>query len=162
VTTVGEARGHKRLVAYVVLRRAPDTPEPAELRAWLEARLPDYMVPHLYVPIEALPLTANGKVDRKALPAPEPARRPSRAAAGAARPPRTATETRMARLWEEVLGVSPVGLQDELFALGGDSLLALRLLDAIERELGRRLPLGALFQEATVERLAALVELSGP
>jgi amino acid adenylation domain-containing protein len=155
VTAVGEARGHKRLVAYVVLRR---TPEPLELRAWLAARLPDYMVPHLYVPIEALPLTANGKVDRKALPAPEPARRPSRTPAQ----PRTTTETRMARLWEEVLGVSPVGLDEELFALGGDSLLALRLLDAIERELGRRLPLAALFQEATVEKLAALVESTAP
>jgi acyl carrier protein len=64
----------------------------------------------------------------------------------------------MARLWEQVLGVSPVGLDEELFALGGDSLLALRLLDAIERDLGRRLPLGALFQEATVEKLAALVD----
>ena len=154
VTASGEARGHKRLVAYVVLRRSA---EPPELRAWLEARLPDYMVPHLYVRVDALPLSANGKVDRKALPAPEPARPMSRAPAE----PRTATETRMALLWEEVLGVSPVGLHDDLFALGGDSLLALRLLDAIERDLGRRLPLGALFQEATVEKLAALVELSG-
>ena len=150
VTAVGEPRGHKRLVAYVVLRRSAGPPE---LRAWLEARLPDYMVPHLYVPIEKLPLTANGKVDRRALPAPEPARR-TRAAAD----PRTPTETRMARLWEEVLGVSPVGLGDELFSLGGDSLLALRLLDAIEREMGHRLPLAALFQEATVEKLAALVD----
>ncbi|HEX6863400.1 MAG TPA: non-ribosomal peptide synthetase, partial [Thermoanaerobaculia bacterium] len=155
VTAVGEARGHKRLVAYVVVR---ESAEPAELRAWLESRLPDYMVPHLYVPLDALPLTANGKVDRKALPAPEPARRPSRGAMQ----PRTAAEIRMARLWEEVLGVSPVGLDEELFALGGDSLLALRLLDAIERELGRRLPLAALFQEATVEKLAALVEATAP
>ncbi|HEX6861754.1 MAG TPA: non-ribosomal peptide synthetase, partial [Thermoanaerobaculia bacterium] len=153
VTAVGEARGHKRLAAYVVLRHPPDAAEPSELRAWLEARLPDYMVPHLYVPVAALPLTANGKVDRRALPSPEPARRPSRVPAE----PRTATETRMARLWEEVLGVSPVGLHDELFALGGDSLLALRLLDAIERHLGRRLPLGALLQEATVEKLAVMV-----
>jgi len=151
VTAVGEPRGHKRLVAYVVLRHPA---EPAELRAWLEARLPDYMVPHLYVPLAKLPLTANGKVDRRALPAPEPARRPSRAPAA----PRTPTEARMARLWEEVLGVSPVGLGDELFSLGGDSLLALRLLDAIEREMGRRLPLAALFQEATVEKLAELVD----
>ncbi|MFP5285671.1 MAG: non-ribosomal peptide synthetase, partial [Thermoanaerobaculia bacterium] len=159
VTAVGEARGHKRLVAYVVLRRPhPNQIQAAELRAWLEARLPDYMVPHLYVPLEALPLTANGKLDRKALPAPEPARRPSLAPVE----PRTPTEARMARLWEEVLGVSPVGLGDELFALGGDSLLALRLLDAIERDLGRRLPLGALFQEATVEKLAALVDATAP
>jgi len=109
------------------------------------------------VPIGKLPLTANGKVDRKALPAPEPARY-QRGASRAPAAPRTPTEARMARLWEEVLGVSPVGLGDELFSLGGDSLLALRLLDAIERELGRRLPLAALFQEATVEKLAELVD----
>ncbi len=162
VTAVGKARGHKRLVAYVVLRHPSGTAEPPELRAWLEARLPGYMVPHLYVPVAALPLTANGKVDRKALPAPEPARRPSRPLTSGSDRLRTGTETRMARLWEEVLGVSPVGLDEELFALGGDSLLALRLLDAIERELGRRLPLGALFQEATVAKLAALVEATAP
>ncbi len=155
VAAVGEARGHKRLVAWYVADSRRRHVEPAELRAWLEARLPDYMVPLLYVPLEALPLTANGKVDRKALPSPESARtvRESHFAV-----PRTPVEQRMARLWETVLGVTPVGLHDELFELGGDSMLALRLLAEIEKELGCRLPLAAFFQEATVERLAALVE----
>ncbi|HWM94024.1 MAG TPA: amino acid adenylation domain-containing protein [Thermoanaerobaculia bacterium] len=153
VTAVGEARGHKRLVAWFVPRQGV---APPELRAWLEARLPDYMVPHLYVPLEALPLTANGKVDRKALPVPEVPRKDGFVA------PRTPIELRMARLWEEVLGTSPIGIRDELFALGGDSMLALRLLAAIEKEFGRRLPLAVLFQEATVEKLAALVEAVEP
>jgi amino acid adenylation domain-containing protein len=153
VAAVGEARGHKRLVAWYVGDSRRHV-EAAELRAWLEARLPDYMVPLFYVPLEALPLTANGKVDRKALPSPESSRpvRPDRFAA-----PRTPIERTMARLWEAVLGVPRVGLHEELFELGGDSMLALRLLAEIEKELGCRLPLAAFFQEATVERLAALV-----
>jgi acyl carrier protein len=116
-------------------------------------------VPLLYVPLEALPLTANGKVDRKALPSPEMSR-PARDARFAA--PRTPTEQTMARLWEAVLGVPRVGLHDELFELGGDSMLALRLLAEIEKELGCRLPLAAFFQDATVEHLAGLVEAGAP
>jgi amino acid adenylation domain-containing protein len=159
VAAVGEARGHKRLVAWYVADSRRRHLEPAELRAWLEARLPDYMVPLLYVPLEALPLTANGKVDRKALPSPESARTIPESRFTA---PRTPVEQRMARLWETVLGVTPVGLHDELFELGGDSMLALRLLAEIEKELGCRLPLAAFFQEATVERLAALCLRAGP
>ena len=159
VAAVGEARGHKRLVAWYVTGSFPDNRrhvEGAELRAWLEARLPDYMVPILYVPLEALPLTANGKVDRKALPSPEASRLTDRDSRFAA--PRTPTEHTMARLWETVLGVPRVGIHDELFELGGDSMLALRLLAEIEKELGCRLPLAVFFQEATVARLAALVD----
>jgi acyl-CoA synthetase (AMP-forming)/AMP-acid ligase II/acyl carrier protein len=156
VTAVGEAKGHKRLVAWWVARETHRRAvEPAELRAWLESRLPDYMVPHLYVPLESLPLTANGKVDRKSLPAPEP---PRRRREDHSPEPRTPTEQRMAHLWETVLETSGIGLRDDLFALGGDSMLALRLLAEIEKDFGCRLPLAALFQEATVERLAALVE----
>ena len=129
-----------------------------DLHSWLEALLPEYMVPPIYVPLEALPLTANGKVDRKALPAPEQVSRKVREFVT----PRTPTEARMAHLWETVLEISPVGLRDELFELGGDSMMALRLMDAIERELGRRLPLAAFFQEATVERLSVLVDSSAP
>jgi amino acid adenylation domain-containing protein len=161
VAAVGERQGHKRLVAWYVAdsRRTPGTIEATELRAWLEARLPDYMVPHLYVPLEALPLTANGKVDRKALPSPD-ASRPVRDERFSA--PRTPTERTLARLWETVLSVPRVGLHDELFELGGDSMLALRLLAEIEKELGCRLPLAAFFQEATVARLAALVDDDEP
>jgi amino acid adenylation domain-containing protein len=155
VAAIGEARGHKRLVAWYVTDSRRHV-EAAELRAWLEARLPDYMVPLLYVPLEALPLTANGKVDRKALPSPEASRPSDRDNRFAA--PRTPTERTLARLWETVLGVPRVGIHDELFELGGDSMLALRLLAEIEKELGCRLPLAVFFQEATVARLAALVD----
>jgi pyochelin synthetase len=162
VAAVGEARGHKRLVAWYVGDSRRHV-EAAELRAWLEARLPDYMVPLLYVPLEALPLTVNGKVDRKALPSPESSRLARHERDDRFAEPRTPTERTMARLWETVLGVPRVGLHDELFELGGDSMLALRLLAEIEKELGCRLPLAAFFQEATVERLAALVSASiGP
>ncbi|HYN22344.1 MAG TPA: amino acid adenylation domain-containing protein [Thermoanaerobaculia bacterium] len=156
VAAVGESKGHKRLVAYCVPAGDPFV-EPAELRVWLEERLPEYMVPHLYVPLAELPLTPNGKIDRKALPAPEPAKASREQGF---RAPRTPTERRMASLWEAILETEPVGLADELFELGGDSMLALRLLAEIEKDLGCRLPLAAFFQEATVERLAALVDAS--
>ena len=146
---VGEAKGHKRLVAYYVPRG--EEIEAADLRAWLEARLPEYMVPALFLPLDRLPLTANGKVDRKALPAPE-SLRPRREDAYVA--PRTAAEVRMAAVWERVIGSGPVGARDDFFELGGDSMLALRLLAEIERELGVRLPLAELFVGATVEHLA--------
>jgi acyl-coenzyme A synthetase/AMP-(fatty) acid ligase/acyl carrier protein len=160
VAAVGEARGHKRLVAWYVADARQGDVGPADLRTWLEARLPDYMVPLLYVPLEALPLTSNGKVDRKALPSPESSRPVPREDRFAA--PRTPAEQRMVRLWETVLRVPRVGVHDELFELGGDSMLALRLLAEIEKDFGRRLPLAAFFQDATVERLAALVETTGP
>jgi acyl-coenzyme A synthetase/AMP-(fatty) acid ligase/acyl carrier protein len=165
VAAVGEARGHKRLVAWYVAGYLPDNRRrigAAELRAWLEARLPDYMVPLLYVPLDALPLTANSKVDRKALPSPESTRQVRDDGDNGFAAPRTPTEQAMARLWEAVLGVPRVGLYDELFELGGDSMLALRLLAEIEKELGCRLPLAAFFQEATVASLAALVEAGSP
>ncbi len=146
---VGEAKGHKRLVAYYVPRA--EEIETAELRAWLEARLPEYMVPALFLPLDHLPLTANGKVDRKALPAPE-SLRPRREDTYIA--PRTAAEISMAAVWERVIGSGPVGVRDDFFELGGDSMLALRLLAEIERELGVRLPLAELFVGATVEHLA--------
>ncbi len=166
VTAVGEARGHKRLVAFYVAEgrgRSRGRIEAADLRAWLEARLPAYMVPLLYVPLDSLPLTANGKVDRKALPSPDAVSarnaldtRDERFVA-----PRTPTEQRMAGLWESVLGIARVGLDDELFELGGDSMLALRLLAETEKAFGRRLPLAAFFQEATVGRLSALLDEPG-
>ncbi|HXO22737.1 MAG TPA: amino acid adenylation domain-containing protein [Thermoanaerobaculia bacterium] len=158
VAAVGEPKGHKRLVAYVVAERsaapaAPGALDNAELRAFLETKLPEYMVPSLFVPLPALPLTANGKVDRGALPAPDaaPARR-----GGPLAEPRSPAELRMTRIWEEVVGVRPVGRTDDFFALGGDSMLGLRLLAAVEKAFGRRLPLSALLAGGTVERLAAL------
>jgi amino acid adenylation domain-containing protein len=134
----------RRLVAYVVGRDEG-------LRAWLQERLPSYMVPSAFVVLDVLPLSPNGKVDRKALPEPGP----TRPQGGV--PPRDELERRLAAVWEDLLEVRPVGVRDDFFELGGHSLLAVRLLARMRRETGRDLPLSALFQRSTVEGLAALL-----
>ncbi len=142
--------GEKRLVAYFVPGRGP-APAADELRGFLQGKLPAYMVPAVFVPLDALPLTPNGKVDRLALPAPGP-RRPDLRQTYVA--PRSEPERRLQRLWEEVLGVRPAGVRDDFFESGGDSLRAVRLAALIEKELGVDLPLSALHQGATIELLA--------
>lgn len=144
-----------RLVAYVVPAAGGEPPGPPELRAFLERTLPDYMVPSAFVPLAALPVTANGKLDRAALPASAPA-----SAAGApGRAARTALQRTVAGLWAELLGREPdtIGLDDDFFELGGHSLLAARLMAAVARRFGVRLPLTALFEAPTVARFAELV-----
>jgi amino acid adenylation domain-containing protein len=138
-----------RLVAWVVPTAAV---EAAELLAWVGERLPEYMVPAAVVPLAALPLTPNGKVDRFALPIPAA---PEGASAEA---PRTPLEELVAGLWTEVLGGGRVGLHDDFFALGGYSLLAIRLLARLRAVSGVDLPLRALFAHPTVAALAAEVE----
>ncbi|HEX8556988.1 MAG TPA: phosphopantetheine-binding protein, partial [Pyrinomonadaceae bacterium] len=136
------------------LRRAVARELVPLLRAHLQARLPDYMTPSAFVVLDSLPLNANGKVDRRQLPAPEasPAEPGEDYAA-----PRTAVEEQVAAVWREVLGVERVGVHDNFFALGGHSLIATqvvsRLCDAFEMEL----PLRLLFESPTVEGLAAAV-----
>jgi len=147
--------GDPRLVAYLV-PRAGASCEPPALRAFLEERLPEHMVPALFVELESLPLNPNGKADRKALGRlPLPGGEGRREGAFAA--PRDVLELRLARIWEEVLGVASVGVRDDFFALGGHSLSAVRLLARIEQEQGRQLPLAAFFRAPTVEQLARLL-----
>jgi amino acid adenylation domain-containing protein len=150
-------RTEKRLVAYVVADSTAD-----ELRRFLKDKLPEYMVPAVVVLLEALPVTPNGKVDRRALPAPDRSR-PELEKAFVA--PRDDLELQLAHIWEEVLGVRPVGVRDNFFELGGHSLLAVRLFALIEKQLGKKLPLTAIFQGATVEHLAGVLRqqaTSGP
>ncbi|HTQ80195.1 MAG TPA: phosphopantetheine-binding protein, partial [Thermoanaerobaculia bacterium] len=159
----GQEVGERRLVAYVVAT-VPEPPQPpppttedlpAALRAYLAGRLPPHMLPAAWVVLDALPLTANGKVDRRAL-----ARRPPDAGPAAAAeflPPRTPVEEILAAIWREVLGVERVGLRDDFFQLGGHSLSAARVLSRLRRELGVELPLGVLFESSTLESLAATV-----
>jgi len=118
----------------------PDAPgdsasRAAVIRGFLLQQLPEYMVPSTYVEIPALPLNHNLKIDRKALPDPPP-QAPRRDDAPAWREPQTASEQRLAALWREILGVTRVGLDDNFFDLGGSSLLALRLISDVDRELG--------------------------
>ncbi|MEU7876479.1 amino acid adenylation domain-containing protein, partial [Dactylosporangium sp. NPDC049140] len=137
-----------RLVAYVVGQCSVDG---------LRERLPDYMVPAVFVEMTALPLNANGKVDRRALPAPDA---PAVTAEYVA--PRTPVEEAIAEVWGTVLGVERVGLFDDFFALGGHSLLATRVVSRIRSVFGVEVPVAALFDAPTVAGLAAAVDTAGP
>jgi len=156
VVARADAGGDARLVAYVVAPRGCSVPPAAELRAHLRDRLADGMVPSAFVPLDAFPLTPNGKLDTRALPEPG-------AAAGGEPPvpPRDALELRLAQLWEAQLGTGAVGVRDDFFASGGHSLAALRLLATVERLTGRRVPMATLLAAPTVEGLARALR-AGP
>ena len=126
----------------------------SELRGFLQEQLPAYMIPSAFVVVDRLPRTAQGKLDRRALP-PPPGTRPGWSAGYVA--PRNEEESLVAEIWERLLGISPIGVKDNFFELGGHSMLAVRMMAAIERRTGRRLPLAVLFQQATVEHLARLL-----
>jgi amino acid adenylation domain-containing protein/non-ribosomal peptide synthase protein (TIGR01720 family) len=139
-----------RLVAYVVGRDG-QRPPAAELEALLAASLPEFMVPRLFVELASLPLSPSGKLDRRALPAPSREDSPT---AGAA-PPRTPVEELLCSIWEQVLGRERIGIHDNFFALGGDSILSLRVL-ALAQSRGLQVALADLFRHQTVAALAAL------
>ncbi|MFC0106253.1 amino acid adenylation domain-containing protein [Kibdelosporangium aridum] len=135
----------RRLVAYVVT-----TAQVSELRAYLKQSLPDYMTPALFVELAALPLTPNGKVDRKALP------EPGRAETGVTKVlPRDQVEQTLAEIWGAVLGLDEIGVHDNFFDLGGDSILSIRVVSRIRSALGADLTPRALFTTPTIEGLAA-------
>ncbi|MGC5345431.1 amino acid adenylation domain-containing protein, partial [Streptomyces sp. DT171] len=143
--------GDRRLVAYVVAAdQAMVSPE--TLAAEVGRKLPAYMVPSAFVTLDALPLTTNGKVDRRALPEPE-----SSAGTGG-RPPRTAHEEILADLFAETLGLGRVAVEDDFFALGGHSLLATRLVGRIRSSLGVELKVRTLFEHSTVSALASVLD----
>ncbi|HEX2206854.1 MAG TPA: amino acid adenylation domain-containing protein, partial [Longimicrobium sp.] len=145
-----DAPGDARIVAYVV----PDGAAPStdELRQMLGKRLPDYMVPSAFVSLDAMPLTPNGKVDRKALPAPD------WSADADYEAPRTATEQTLAALWCELLDVDRVGRTDGFFALGGHSLRAARLAARVRGVFSIEMPLRAVFEHAPLAELAAEID----
>ncbi|BCA53909.1 hypothetical protein W02_10490 [Nitrospira sp. KM1] len=143
-----EATGTKRLVGYVTGAGAGET---ATLRQGLAQRVPEYMVPAVIIALEQLPLSPNGKVDRKALPAPEAGR------ATASEPPATQTEARLAAIWAQVLGLVQVGRHDNFFELGGDSILVLQVISRA-REAGLSLTPRHVFQHQTVAELSRMVD----
>ncbi|HEX5759683.1 MAG TPA: amino acid adenylation domain-containing protein, partial [Thermoanaerobaculia bacterium] len=144
------AASEKRLVAYVVPRGSAEGLVTA-LRAHLAERLPDYMVPSAFVFLGALPMAPTGKVDRRALPAPDRAR-PALETAYAA--PAGADEEALARIWEELLGRERIGAHDNLFALGGHSLLVAQIVSRVRQELGVELPIPEIFEHPTIAALA--------
>jgi amino acid adenylation domain-containing protein len=154
VVALADPAGDKRLAAYVVAVPGDDAGAPA-LRGWLRERLPDHMVPSQFVPLDRLPLTANGKLDRDALPAPTAV---APQAAGTDDHPRGPTEAAVASVFASVLGLERVGREQNFFELGGHSLKAVRLLSRVNESLGVRLPLRAVFDSPTVAGLATAVE----
>ncbi len=152
VIATGSGATEKRLVAYITAQpdTDADTLAPAELRAALAAQLPDYMLPAAYVLLDALPLTANGKLDRRALPAPTD----DALAARAFVPPQGPTECAIAAHWCALLGVQQVGRDDQFFALGGHSLLAIRLVERLRAD-GLHAQVRNLFTAPTLAGFAA-------
>ncbi|HEY3579865.1 MAG TPA: condensation domain-containing protein, partial [Pyrinomonadaceae bacterium] len=153
VETLSDAGGENRLVAYITLKEAASV---TQLRAFLKERLPEYMIPSTFVVLDQLPLTENGKLDRRALPRP-----------GTARPtldesyvaPRTLTEDLLATIWADVLGLDRVGVEDNFFALGGDSIRSVRVL-AEAKERGLEFSIQQLFRHQTIAALAREIKES--
>jgi amino acid adenylation domain-containing protein len=148
-----EGSGDKVLIAYFESREGIN-PTVSDLRAHLKNELPDYMVPSIFVPVEKMPLTPNGKIDRKALPSSEGRRMESQKESVA---PRDELEQVLCRIWSKILRVERVGLNDNFFELGGHSLLAVRIIGEIEKLFKRRLPLATLLQAPTVGELAEVL-----
>jgi amino acid adenylation domain-containing protein len=144
--------GEKRLVAYVAVGAAAEPPTAGALLAWLREKLPEYMVPSAFVFLPALPLSPNGKVDLRALPAPERVR-PELEAAYAA--PKSELERIIATVWQEALAVETVGIHDNFFDLGGHSLMLARVHARLREALAREISLVELFKNPTVASLAA-------
>jgi amino acid adenylation domain-containing protein len=144
----------KMLVAYYVSDRNAKLVE-SELRQFMRLKLPDYMIPGAFISMEKLPLTANNKIDRKALP--EPSSIPSLSAKEYVEP-ETLTEKTLAKIWSSILQIEKIGVTDDFFEIGGHSMIAVTMIIRIEKEFGIRLPLATLFDKSTVQQLARVIE----
>ena len=150
----GQQEGHpKRLVAYIV-SSSQTSPSISDLRRFLKSKLPDYMVPSAFVMVDALPLTANGKVDRRALQLLVPTIEPM----GLLQLPQTTIEQTLATLWQQILGLEQIGIHDNFFELGGHSLLATQLMSRVRDAFQIELPLRSLFETPTIAGLATTIE----
>ena len=153
VTVLNDPTGSQRLAAYLVWENGTGSEE--GLNHFLRSKLPGFMVPHILVKMDQLPMNTSLKIDRKALPLPDMTGHH----AGEFMPPQTPGEKLLANVWQELLGVKRVGIHDDFFELGGHSLAAVQMMSKIKDETGVRLPLTTLFQNATVKKLA--VQLNG-
>lgn len=152
VITQTDHLNQQRLIAYLVTPQQQTTPN--ELRSFLKQTLPDYMIPSAFVVLESLPLTPSGKVDRRSLPQPDFS---SLMGEETIISPRNDLEQQLATIWSEVLKISPVGVTNNFFEIGGNSLLAVHLMSAIEKQFGRVLPLATLFANGTIAQLAEVI-----
>ncbi|HBW33510.1 non-ribosomal peptide synthetase [Anabaena sp. FACHB-709] len=150
VVVTEDTTGDKRLVAYIV----SENPEITDLRQYLAKNLPDYMIPSQFITLDALPLTPNGKVDRRALPKPQ-FKTSSHTIA-----PRTPTEELLLNIWQNILNLNSVGITDNFFALGGHSLLVIRLVSQIQQVFGVDISLRQIFENPTIAELATLINSS--
>jgi len=146
--------GDKRLIAYIILKDTGE-PELTDLRQFLKAKLPDYMIPSTFIKMEKFPLTPNGKVDRKSLPSPLEVS-PQTEKINIA--PQTELEEKLLRIWSEVLHLKSIGTNENFFDIGGHSMIAVTLMVKIEKELGVRLPLATLFEQSNIHDMAELLE----
>jgi len=146
----------KQLVAYVVATDAIQI-DPTELREHVYKSLPIYMVPQAFITLTEIPLTPNGKLDRKALPTPDR----SSSADTKYVPPQNETEEQLAAMWSELLGIEQIGINDDFFSLGGHSLVAMQVVSRIMQSMGVQLPLETMFDSPTIARLAETVNESG-
>jgi len=152
-----QSNGDKSLVAYTVWSAGHAPASPAELQDFLKQRLPEYMVPAAFVTMDRLPLTVNGKVDRKALPKPELAASSSSPSAQ----PQDELQAKLVGIWQSVLGRKNIGIHDNFFDVGGYSILAARLMHRMGQALGTTLPLVLLFQAPTIAQLSATLQRDG-
>jgi amino acid adenylation domain-containing protein len=153
VRTVDGELGEKRLIAYLSIRNRP-SPSTSELHRFLRIKLPDYMVPSLFMTLDALPLTPTGKVDRRALPDPDTVRPELDSKLVI---PRNPVEEKLASIWSEVLSLDRVGIHDKFAELGGDSLQATRIVSRVLRSFQLQVPLGSLLESATIADMAGMI-----
>lgn len=150
-----DTSGDKKLIAYFVSQK---NIEANELKELLREKLPEYMVPSFFVKLDALPMTPNGKINRKALPAPEVTAKETKADDSGVLMQISSTEETLVDIWKEILSIDRVGIHDNFFELGGHSLIGVRLFIEIEKKLGVKLNLQSLFKAPTVSGLAALID----
>ncbi|TKH41704.1 hypothetical protein C1I60_20515 [Paenibacillus terrae] len=144
-------QGQNQLVAYYVAEQDVDA---GELRSLLAKELPNYMVPAYFVQLEHIPLTSNGKIDRKSLPAPEGSLQSGADYAE----PRTEAESKLVKIWQDVLGLNKIGVKDNFFEIGGHSLRAMTLVSKIHKELNKSISLRIIFEAPTIEQLAVVLK----
>ena len=148
--------GEPRLIAYVVLATGQENPATSELRQFLQVMLPDYMVPAIFLPLSSWPTTPNGKLDRDALPSPDEQRLPTGTTYVA---PNSPTEKILAEIWQQVLDVERIGIYDNFFVLGGDSIRSIQVLARVHEQ-GLPATLQQMFQYQTIYELAQIVQVA--